>query len=161
MSGHRLSYKDGIVLPDMYVLSDTPFAISEFICSSMKANKQFDFTRLGLYHSDLNKQNLINGICFDIGGIMPVVDRTKIKALAENKISKGKLSIQETFAYIEQARHSIIIGCKEAAKFLKKAKAILRNFQQPTSLQAVKFEGLFPERKDSIIREINNKNLLA
>ena len=70
-AGHKVSPEDGIVIPYLFGLGDTRFALSEYIDKSRKATKQFEFGRLGLKHGDfeLNPGNNFNGICIDMGGI--------------------------------------------------------------------------------------------
>jgi len=74
MSGHRINSANGLLLPDMYFFGDTKFAVSEFLDKNASAKRQFDFGRLGLFHSDFefNSGNGIGGICIDPGGVMPV-----------------------------------------------------------------------------------------
>lgn len=72
-SGHKLvSTKDGIRIPDFFYLGDTEFSLGEFIENNAKAVKPFDFHKLGLKHTDYdkNKGNNINSICVDLGGII-------------------------------------------------------------------------------------------
>lgn len=162
MSGHKLSYKDGIVLPDMYVLSDKPFAISTYVNSSMRANRLFDFKRLGLYHSDANNnKNFINGICVDIGGIMPIVDKMKIQSLADSRQNNTALPLAKIYQYIEQARQSIIIGDKAATKFLKHFKDnYMPKMDKETFLSNIVYADIFKDRKQPVIEEIINKQIV-
>ena len=79
-SGHKLKPKDGIVIPYMFGLGDTKFCVSEYISKNMKAAKTFDFLRLGLNHNDfsgLTDKNNINGICYDLGGIVSLLKNIK------------------------------------------------------------------------------------
>ncbi len=73
-SGHKISPEDGIVIPDMFGLGKTKFALSEFIGKNRKATKEFSFKRLGVEHNDFkcNPGNGINGICIDLGGVSPI-----------------------------------------------------------------------------------------
>lgn len=164
MSGHKLTYRDGILLPDMYVLSDKSFALSEFVTPEMKAERIFDFGRLGLFHSDLanNSNNLINGICIDIGGIMPAVDFSKLQEISKAKKADATLSLRNVFECIEKARKSIIIGDKPATRFLKRCKELsLQHFNTEKILNNTEYLGLFKRRKGDIVSEIINKMLLS
>ncbi len=153
-SGHKLTYKNGIILPDMFVLSDKPFSISEFVDESMKADKIFDFSRLGLLHTDLsaNKNNLINGICVDLGGIMPIINYELLKKLVNPNISQ-----ENKYKCIEKARSSVITGDKDAISFLKKYKD--RNIKFDINLENLKYNGIFSNRKTAIINEIAEKRI--
>lgn len=94
-SGHKLGEAQGLVLPDMFYLGDTQFSLSKFIDSSSKAIREFDFQRLGLRLTDINTTNRINGICFDIGGIVPYLKLSKLKSFDINSsIAGNKTSIR-------------------------------------------------------------------
>lgn len=72
-SGHKIGPKQGLVLPDMFRFGKNPYQISEFVGDGMQASERFSFKRLGLFHTDLdlNPGNSINGVCVDIGGVVP------------------------------------------------------------------------------------------
>ena len=89
-AGHKISYNDGIEIPDMFNLGESPYCISSYIDKvSHKASKKFNFERLGLSHQDFdtNPTNVINGICIDIGGIMPL-DQTITRSKEATRIIK-------------------------------------------------------------------------
>lgn len=121
MSGHKISESQGLVLPDMFVLSDNPFSISKFLDRNVNGGK-FNFNRLGLEHSDLseNPGNLINGICIDIGGIETKASYSTVFNLVRDTRSKGLSDSPQNFLALKRKSwQSNIIGDKEASKILK------------------------------------------
>ena len=121
MSGHKISEGQGLVLPDMFVLSDNPFSISKFLDGNIHGNK-FNFQRLGLEHSDLstNPGNLINGVCIDIGGIETCERLSTISKLVREAHNKGLSDSPRTFLALKRkSRQSNIIGDKETTRILK------------------------------------------
>lgn len=121
MSGHKISESQGLVLPDMFVLSDNPFSISKFLDGNIHGNK-FNFRRLGLEHSDLseNPGNLINGVCIDIGGIETKESLSEVCKFVREARSKGLSDSPRNFIAIKRkSRQSNIIGDKEATRILK------------------------------------------
>ena len=71
-AGKKVLPEDGLVIPDMYNLGETPYALMPFIPEGFKANKLFDFKKLGLMHTDFrhNTANQKGSCCLDIGGII-------------------------------------------------------------------------------------------
>lgn len=121
MSGHKISESQGMVLPDMFVLSDNPFSISKFLDGNIHGNK-FNFKRLGLEHSDLstNPGNLINGVCIDIGGIETCESSSVISKLVREARSKGLSDSPRNYITLKRkSRQSNIIGDKETTRILK------------------------------------------
>ncbi len=121
MSGHKISESQGLILPDMFVLSDNPFSISKFLDVNIHGNK-FNFERLGLEHSDLstNPGNLINGVCIDIGGIEVKESLGTISKLVREARSKGLSDSPRNFLALKRkSRQSNIIGDKEITRILK------------------------------------------
>lgn len=160
MSGHKISENQGLVLPDMFVLSDKPFSISKFLDGNIRGNK-FNFERLGLNHSDLceNPGNLINGVCIDIGGIETKLSISEISKLAKEAQRKGLSdNPRNKIAVIEKCRRSNIIGNKEATKFLKLIQDTRLDKQEDL------FEELFTRYKGNkkimqVLEEIKSKRL--
>ncbi len=93
-SGHKLTPKDGIVIPDMIKLGNNPYQISEFVGDGMSAERQFDFGRLGLMHTDVqaNPANLINGICVDLGGITAEISTDKLQKMVDGMTAPSSLT---------------------------------------------------------------------
>lgn len=118
MSGHKLKSSDGLLLPTMYSLGAKPFSISTYIGENQKAVRRFEFDRLGLEHSDLleNPNNLINGICVDIGGICGKPDMKKLYTSVKSDESAYKV--------MRSASESNIIGNKEATRILKRVQSL-------------------------------------
>lgn len=160
MSGHKISENQGLVLPDMFVLSDKPFCISKFLDGNIRGNK-FNFERLGLNHSDLyeNPGNLINGVCIDIGGIETKQSLSELSKLVQEALSKGLSdSPQNIIAIIKKCRQSNIIGNKEATKILKLIQDTRLDKQEDL------FEKLLTHYKGNkkmiqVLEEIKSKNL--
>lgn len=98
-SGHKVKPEEGIAIPSYFGLGETKFAFGEFISKGRKAKKAFDFNRLFVNHVDfaVNPGNGINGICIDMGGIMPITKRGKeLFTIKENmRILKSILSCPE------------------------------------------------------------------
>ena len=78
-SGHKVKPEEGIAIPSYFGLGETKFAFGEFIGKERKAKRNFDFKRLFVTHTDFenNTGNGVNGICIDMGGIMPITERGK------------------------------------------------------------------------------------
>ena len=96
-AGHKLDETQGLVLPNMFYLGDTQFSLSKFLDASSKAKREFDFQRLGLIHTDESVANRINGVCFDIGGIIPYLRLSKMRsfdAIFNSNIAGNKTSIK-------------------------------------------------------------------
>lgn len=146
MNGHKVTEKDGLLLPDMYVLSHPSFHIAKYIDSPIKAKRPFNFQRLGLEHEDLdiNPDNSINNVCIDVGGI---------SRASKNICQKSDMFLTESelSAITEQEQHSVIVGDKENTKILKK---IINN------------NGRYPNQKvdktrlKEVMNEINEKELI-
>lgn len=160
MSGHKISENQGLVLPDMFVLSDKPFSISKFLDGNIRGNK-FNFERLGLNHSDLceNPGNLINGVCIDIGGIETKVSISEVSKLVKEAQRKGLSdNPRNALAVMEKCRRSNIIGNKEATKILKLIQDTRLDKQEDL------FEKLLTHYKGNkkmvqVLEEIKSKNL--
>lgn len=96
-AGHKLDATQGLVLPDMFYLGDIQFSLSKFLDASSKAIREFDFKRLGLRHSDESVANRINGVCFDIGGIVPYLRLSKMRSfdtMFNSNIAGNKTAIK-------------------------------------------------------------------
>ena len=80
----KTNFNNGIILPDMYNLGDTKFAISEYIDGTTSASREFKFGKYGLKHNDLMSggNNRIGGACIDVGGITPLYDNELEKETA-------------------------------------------------------------------------------
>ena len=79
-TGHKIKPKEGLTIPYMFGLGDTKFCVSEFVDTSLNASKKFNFMRLGLHHTDYSgktSKNSINGICFDMGGVVSLLEGLK------------------------------------------------------------------------------------
>ncbi len=121
MNGHNVSEKQGIVLPDMFVLSDNPFSISKFLDGRTNGNR-FNFKRLGLTHTDLsnNPGNLLNDICIDLGGIEICEGLDAFSKLVKEARCNGLSDSPRNMMLLKgKSRQSYIIGDKEATKILK------------------------------------------
>lgn len=98
-TGHKVKPEEGIAIPSYFGLGDTKFAFGEFIGKERKAKRNFDFKRLFVDHTDFenNTGNGVNGICIDMGGIMPITERgQEIFTVKENmRILKSILSYPE------------------------------------------------------------------
>lgn len=115
-----------------------------------------------LVKSNIKEKGSFNGICIDIGGIMPAVDFSKLQEISQAKKAGATLSLRNVFECIEKARKSIIIGDKPATRFLKRCKELsLQHFNTGKILNNTEYLGLFKQRKDDIISEIINKKLLS
>lgn len=117
MYGKKLKPEDGIVIPDLFYLGDTKFALAQYVDSSIKTDKVFDFSRLGLYHSDLNEKpsNTINGVCIDMGGIMPECLRK-----TSNSVTNFFGDFLKLIFSPQSMTQSYIVGDKFATRLLKK-----------------------------------------
>lgn len=96
-AGHKLDEAQGLVLPNMFYLGDTQFSLSKFLNTSAKAIREFDFKRLGLRHTDESIANRINGVCFDIGGIVPYLSISKLRSfdtMFNSNIAGNKTAIK-------------------------------------------------------------------
>ena len=98
-TGHKVKPEEGIAIPSYFGLGDTKYAFGEFIGKERKAKRNFDFKRLFVEPTDFenNTGNGINGICIDMGGIMPITELGKeIFTVKENmRILKSILSSPE------------------------------------------------------------------
>lgn len=118
-SGHKVKPSDGLVIPDMFKLGKNSYQISEFVGKTTKATKKYNFERIGLEHSDLslNPGNRINGICIDIGGIVPSTSSSKVELAAQLQKSGEKVDPSKQFFEVYS---SSIIGDKFMTKLLKR-----------------------------------------
>lgn len=152
MSGHRVSESEGLVLPDMFVLSDNPYAVSKYIGSSHEAKRDFNFCRLGLEHNDLlfNPDNKINGICIDIGGIKPKKPAEEIYSISDSQ-------------FVEPIK-SNITGNKDAVRLLKKIHNIVCENQEEFFFNLKKQFESDPDKKkkfQNILKEIEENELFS
>ena len=162
MNGHKISESQGLVLPDMFVLSDNPFSISKFLDGTIHGN-MFNFKRLGLEHSDLstNPGNLINGVCIDIGGIETKESLSTVSKLVKEARSKGLSDSPRNFLILKRkSRQSNIIGDKEATRILKLIQ------DSPIDKQEDMLEEMFVRYKDNkkitqVLEEIKSKQLFC
>ncbi len=118
MTGHKVTEKNGLVIPYMFNLGKNPFCVSKFIDSNIhQANQIYKFERLGLQHTDLwvNPANTINNICVDMGGIRGCFDNQKLNYYAKLEKETG---IIDFFGLIDSSK-STIVGDKEATRILK------------------------------------------
>ena len=96
-AGHKLDETQGLVLPNMFYLGDIQFSLSKFLNSSANAIREFNFQRLGLRHTDESVANRINGVCFDIGGIVPYLSISKLRSfdtMFNSNIAGNKTAIK-------------------------------------------------------------------
>ena len=86
-SGHKVKPEEGIAIPSYFGLGETKFSLGEFIGKGRKAERKFDFDRLFLQHEDFefNPGNGVNGICIDMGGIVPLNDTKQGKDILSSK----------------------------------------------------------------------------
>jgi len=160
INGHKISESQGLVLPDMFVLSDNPFSISKFLDGSIHGNK-FNFERLGLNHSDLstNPGNLINGVCIDVGGIETYESFDTVYKLVKECRNKGLSDSPRNFMAVKRkSRQSNIIGNKETTRILKSIHNV------PLDKQEDMLEEMFIRYKDNkkitqVLEEIKSKKL--
>ena len=162
MSGKQVYAQDGLVIPDMFSLGETKYSMSEFVNSSAMAKKEFDFGRVGLFHSDFvsGMNNGINGICIDIGGITPGLLK-KAPELLSSLVSKdlyGKgAEIQKLMT------RTTIVGDKFSTKLLKRYQACKTDSEKLKMLETFKQEAVrtknMIDRKKYLdtIEEINAK----
>ena len=126
-AGHKISYNDGIEIPDMFNLGESPYCISSYIDKvTHKASKKFNFERLGLSHEDfdINPGNGINGICIDMGGIIPL-DKTITSSKEATRIIKRiKSAPPEERKEIFNSIKSNILSSDNSPKTIKMLKLI-------------------------------------
>ena len=86
-SGHKVKPEEGIAIPSYFGLGETKFSLGEFIGRGRKAERKFDFDRLFVQHQDfeLNPGNGVNGICIDMGGIIPLTGMKQGKEIFSSK----------------------------------------------------------------------------
>jgi len=113
-AGHKTLIRNGIAIPYMSHLGKDSFMISEFVGDNMGANSIFPFKRLGLQHTDLemNPANTVNGVCVDLGGILPTLSLSKLIKLNTENIDFAEAN--------RIASKSVIAGDKFLMRKLKK-----------------------------------------
>lgn len=160
MSGHKIKESEGLVLPDLFVLSDRPFSVSRFVEGNVSA-KRFNFKRLGLEHSDLvnNPGNLINNTCIDLGGINILPScKDVVKLAKELKDNKALSEIDKMLIINQMTRKSKIIGNRRNTQILKQIQ------DAPTEKQEMLYDALRIKYKDektvsAALEEVKNKKL--
>ena len=86
-SGHKVKPEEGIAIPSYFGLGETKFSLGEFIGKEKKAERKFPFDRLLVQHEDFvsNPGNGVNGICIDMGGIVPLSGLNQSKEIFSSK----------------------------------------------------------------------------
>ena len=100
VSGHKIQMREGIVIPDMFILSEKPFSIAKYVPNGAKAKRHFPLKRFDLIHTDRNFDNVKGEIVLDIGGIVPK-SRNIVGNIECTRLLKGYLNIEDDKSRIE------------------------------------------------------------